>query len=159
VHLGTGIDSDVLLAQWGVETIWGSAINKANNLANTRCSPTTFCQYATLDDWDSSHYNNGGGPGSSLLAALKEIVMTQAEFDSLVANNPLLANLRGGLASTFNELTNVIKPKRDAIKAALAAIQPGGGLTPAQAQQLTNAMTAAQTALARLEAAGTALKP
>ena len=53
VSAGTGIFPSVLLAQWAVETAWGTAINNRNNLANIRCSPTTFCQYASLDDFAS----------------------------------------------------------------------------------------------------------
>lgn len=47
---GTGIDSAVLLAQWANETAWGTAV-AGNNLGNIRCSPTSFCRYATLDDF------------------------------------------------------------------------------------------------------------
>lgn len=40
---GTGIDPYVLLAQWGVETGWGSAVNNQNNLANIRCLADVPC--------------------------------------------------------------------------------------------------------------------
>jgi hypothetical protein len=49
VGRGTGIDNVVLLAQWANETAWGTVV-VGNNLGNIRCSPTTFCRYATLDD-------------------------------------------------------------------------------------------------------------
>jgi Mannosyl-glycoprotein endo-beta-N-acetylglucosaminidase len=48
VSRGTGIDPMVLLAQWANETAWGTVV-VGNNLGNIRCSPTTFCSYATLD--------------------------------------------------------------------------------------------------------------
>jgi hypothetical protein len=50
VSAGTGIDPMVLLAQWANETAWGTVV-AGNNLGNIRCSPTTFCRYATLDDF------------------------------------------------------------------------------------------------------------
>ena len=50
VSEGTGIDDVVLLAQWANETAWGTVV-VGNNLGNIRCSPTTFCRYATLDDF------------------------------------------------------------------------------------------------------------
>jgi hypothetical protein len=50
VSSGTGIDPFVLLAQWANETDWGNVV-VGNNLGNIRCSPTSFCQYATLDDF------------------------------------------------------------------------------------------------------------
>jgi len=63
VSRGTGIDPGVLLAQWANETAWGSVV-VGNNLGNIRCSPTTFCQYATLEDfslaciatWQNGYY-------------------------------------------------------------------------------------------------------
>ncbi|HXN90100.1 MAG TPA: glucosaminidase domain-containing protein [Candidatus Sulfotelmatobacter sp.] len=63
VSRGTGIDPGVLLAQWANETAWGSVV-VANNLGNIRCSPTTFCKYATLEDfslaciatWQNGYY-------------------------------------------------------------------------------------------------------
>lgn len=51
VAAGTGLSRWALLVQWGVETALGTRIFNRNNLANIRCSPTTFCQYATLDDF------------------------------------------------------------------------------------------------------------
>jgi|ERR1700687_5312220 len=48
VKAGTGLDETTLLAQWALETAWGSVFAGNNNLGNIRCSPTTFCDYAGL---------------------------------------------------------------------------------------------------------------
>jgi hypothetical protein len=48
VKAGTGLDEDTLLAQWALETAWGSVFAGANNLGNIRCSPTSFCSYTSL---------------------------------------------------------------------------------------------------------------
>jgi hypothetical protein len=48
VVAGTGLDETTLLAQWALETAWGSVFAGTNNLGNIRCSPTTFCNYPTL---------------------------------------------------------------------------------------------------------------
>lgn len=50
VSAGTGIDPVALLSQWANETAWGTVV-VGNNLGNIRCSPTTFCKYATLQDF------------------------------------------------------------------------------------------------------------
>jgi hypothetical protein len=111
VAAGTGLNRWALLVQWAVETGTGSQVF-GNNLGNIRCSSTSFCQYASLDDfaqhaisvwhspwpppiepwraaaagqpmqtqlvafgespWDAGHYNNGGGPGSSLIAVWQQ---------------------------------------------------------------------------------------
>ena len=69
VSAGTGIDSLVLLAQWGVETDWGNAINNPNNLGNIRCvlnwpcvagfaqfpNLTSFCSEA-IGTWHNGFY-------------------------------------------------------------------------------------------------------
>lgn len=51
VKSGTGLDEDTLLAQWALETAWGSVFAGKNNLGNIRCSPTTFCDYASVADF------------------------------------------------------------------------------------------------------------
>lgn len=50
VSAGTGIDPIALLAQWANETAWGTVV-VGLNLGNIRCSPTSFCQYASLDEF------------------------------------------------------------------------------------------------------------
>ncbi len=65
VSAGTGINAYVLLAQWACETDYGNVV-VGNNLGNIRCSSTTFCQYATLDDfaaaciatWHNGYYSD-----------------------------------------------------------------------------------------------------
>ncbi len=47
---GTGFNRWALLVQWAVETGTGSQVF-GNNPGNIRCSPTSFCQYASLDDF------------------------------------------------------------------------------------------------------------
>lgn len=179
VSKGTGIDPYVLLAQYAVETAWGAVV-VGNNLGNIRCSPTSFCQYATLADfcasaiqlwhstayinssypngfdpfrnqaaaavlgseacaaigrspWDSGHYDNGAGPGSSLVVAYDALGhMNQAEFNTLVAGSPL-ANVPGGITSTYTLLEQVQKEVAaisttpvdvNALAAALAPLLP-----------------------------------
>jgi hypothetical protein len=51
VASGTGLSRWSLLVQWANETATGTQIFNRNNLANIRCSPSTFCQYATLADF------------------------------------------------------------------------------------------------------------
>jgi hypothetical protein len=56
VSRGTGIYPNVLLAQWAVETSWGSAINNQNNLGNIRCLASVpcvggFAQFPSLDSF------------------------------------------------------------------------------------------------------------
>ena len=165
VETATGIEADVLLAQWGVETGWGSAINNRNNLGNIRCfggwpCAGGFAQFASLNDfvsaavqtwhngyyaavlaavgpaaqlraigasaWDAGHYNNGGGPGSSLLAACQEIVDVTPEQDTI-----LRQTFNGMFAScTPAEIAAGItaQSKRDKnILDAIAALKPAAG--------------------------------
>ena len=161
VSRGTGIDSYALLAQWGVETAWGSAINNANNLGNIRCSPTTFCEYASLEDfaaaaiatwrngyygavlatagqpvaaqlhaigaspWDAGHYNNGGGVGSSLIAAAGEIVLTDQEHQWLnFLYNDLIAGAEDNPNGTAARLDRIEKALA-AVAAHLATLPAG----------------------------------
>jgi hypothetical protein len=82
VGRGTGIDNVVLLAQWANETAWGTVV-VGNNLGNIRCSPTTFCRYATLDDFVTAciaTFHNGYY--NSVLAA----TTAEAQLAALVAS-------------------------------------------------------------------------
>ena len=84
VSAGTGIDALVLLAQWGLETDWGNAINNQNNLGNIRCvfnwpcvggfaqfpSLTMFCSEA-IATWHNGFYANvlsAVGPAAQIAA-------------------------------------------------------------------------------------------
>jgi hypothetical protein len=149
VSAGTGIDAEVLLAQWGVETDWGNNIGNQCNLGNIRCiagipcSSYGFSQFPSLasfvtnciatwhngyyaavlaartsqaqlvaigeSPWDAGHYDDGSGPGSSIIDAFELIggILTQTEFDAFIDNNPtmkqlkqLLAVFEGGPASS-----------------------------------------------------------
>ena len=82
VSVGTGLRPVVLLAQWGVETGWGTTWAGApNNLANIECGPGIFCRYLTLSDfcdacvatWHNGNYSSvlataGAGPTAQAIA-------------------------------------------------------------------------------------------
>lgn len=98
VSAGTGIDSFVLLAQWANETAWGAVI-RGNNLGNIRCSPTSFCQYATLDDFADAAvrtFHNGYYP--NVLAA----TTVAAQLAAIVAS-PWSSGHYGGSLQSFYE--------------------------------------------------------
>ena len=93
---GTGIDNVVLLAQWANETAWGTVV-VGNNLGNIRCSPTTFCQYATLADFATAciaTFHNG------LYNAVLAATTPQAQLAAIVAS-PWSANHYGGSLDSF----------------------------------------------------------
>lgn len=96
VSQGTGIDNVVLLAQWANETAWGSSVF-GNNLGNIRCSPTTFCRYATLDDFAHAciaTFHNG------LYSAVLSATTAEAQLAALVAS-PWSSNHYGGNLHPF----------------------------------------------------------
>jgi hypothetical protein len=129
VSHGTGIDAGVLLAQWGVETAWGNAINNLNNLGNIRCSPTTFCQYATLDDfvlaciatWHNGFYGAvlaaTGAPPADQIAAIGQSPWSGQHYGSPPGQH---------IQDAYKEIPDVTDPivieKLDAI---LEAVQGG----------------------------------
>jgi hypothetical protein len=93
---GTGIDNVVLLAQWANETAWGTVV-VGNNLGNIRCTPTAFCQYATLADFATAciaTFHNGFY--NAVLAA----TTPQAQLAALVAS-PWSSNHYGGSLDSF----------------------------------------------------------
>ena len=99
---GTGIDSAVLLAQWANETAWGTVVF-GNNLGNIRCSPTSFCRYATLDDFAAAciaTFHNGFY--NAVLAA----TTPEAQLAALVAS-PWSANHYGGNLHPFYDPVEV----------------------------------------------------
>ncbi len=111
---GTGIDSAVLLAQWANETAWGTAV-AGNNLGNIRCSPTSFCQYASIDDFAAgciATFHNGFY--NAVLAA----TTPAAQLAAIVAS-PWSSGHYGGSLQSFYDLLEVYE------------------LTPAQAAQLS----------------------
>ena len=149
VSHGTGIDPDVLLAQWGVETAWGASMFNACNLGNIRCLQSVpcvggFAQFPDLGSfclnciavwhngmygpvlaaktpsaqllaigqspWDAGHYNNGGGPGSSIVAAYSLLPLggNMAEADDvynvLVKNGATLGGSISWLATALADI-------------------------------------------------------
>lgn len=181
VSLGTGIDPIALLTQWAAETAWGTVVI-GNNLGNIRCSPTTFCQYATLSDfavsciatfhngfyqpvlaannavdqiaaivaspWSAGHY---GGSLAAFYTQLEGLEMTPDEHNTLYAIQAIVNRIEidvTGQAGTI--LAESLSAKLDALKAQIAAIPPGAGLTPAQAQQLSTTLSDVQAILAKL---------
>src|SRR5712671_1118571 len=96
VGQGTGIDNVVLLAQWANETAWGTVV-VGNNLGNIRCSPTTFCRYATLDDFANAciaTFHNG------FYNAVLSATTAEDQLAALVAS-PWSSNHYGGTLHPF----------------------------------------------------------
>lgn len=96
VTAGTGINAYVLLAQWANETDWGNVV-VGNNLGNIRCSPTTFCQFATLEDFAQTciaTFHNGYY--AAVLAAV-----TPAEQLAAIVASPWDAHHYGGSLAAF----------------------------------------------------------
>lgn len=175
---GTGIDSDVLLAQWGVETAWGNSIYNACNLANIRCLSGVPCDrgfaqfpsfssfiancvatwhngyYADVlaqttpaaqllaigrSPWDAGHYDNGGGAGSSLIAAYKEVHLS----DFTDGDRKVLQSIHDRLSSAVPGTLD------DQIKAAVTAALIGATipstieLTGPELTEISDAVVAA----------------
>src|SRR2546423_14520360 len=108
---GTGIDNVGLLAQWANETAWGTVV-VGNNLGNIRCSPTTFCRYATLDDFAAAciaTFHNGSY--NSVLAAKT----AEAQLAALVASPWSSSHYGGNLHPFFDPLeADEMTPTRNA---------------------------------------------
>lgn len=162
VSAGTGIDPIVLLAQWANETAWGTQL-AGNNLGNIRCSPTTFCRYATLDDFAAAciaTFHNG------FYGAVLAATTAQDQLAAIVAS-PWSSGHYGGSLQSFYDPLEVYEmtPEEHAwLKAVYTVLSPvslkqildvvvqiqktqatSGALTPAQAQQLTDIQTKLQT--------------
>jgi hypothetical protein len=108
VTAGTGIDAYVLLAQWANETDWGNVVI-GNNLANIRCSPTTFCQYATLEDFAQAciaTFHNGYY--GAVLAATTPV----AQLAAIVASPWDSGHYGGSLAAFYFPPAPAPKPVR-----------------------------------------------
>jgi hypothetical protein len=100
VSAGTGIDPIALLSQWANETAWGTVV-VGNNLGNIRCSPTTFCRYATLRDFADgciSTFHNGYY--EAVLAA-KDAV---SQLNAIVASPWAAGHYGGSLMAYYNQL-------------------------------------------------------
>jgi hypothetical protein len=97
---GTGIDNVVLLAQWANETAWGTVVN-GNNLGNIRCSPTSFCRYATLADFANAciaTFHNGYY--NAVLAA----TTAEAQLAAIVASPWASGHYGGNLHPYYDPL-------------------------------------------------------
>src|SRR2546429_8957509 len=122
---GTGIDSAVLLAQWANETARGTVV-VGNNLGHIRCSPTTFCRYASLGDFATAciaTFHNGFY--NAVLAAKTP----EAQLAALVAS-PWDSNHYGGSLQSFYvpvevyEMTPAEEPTLNRFDSILAGCPP-----------------------------------
>lgn len=113
IEAGTGIDWFALAIQYANETAFGSAVY-GNNLGNIRCSPTSFCQYASLSDYAqaaiavwhqtayiNSKYPNGFEPFRAQAAAGGN---TDAALAAIVASPWSGANYGGSLQGFYAQL-------------------------------------------------------
>jgi hypothetical protein len=171
VSRGTGIDAIVLLAQWANETAWGTVV-VGNNLGNIRCSPSSFCRYATLGDfalaciatWHNGFYAAvlaAQGPAAQLAAivaspwssghyggSLQSFYIPLEAFEMTPDQDAKLEETRNKVNEVWDLLTrgthapqnpNWIRDELEAIRAEIRAITAiAGGLSPAQAAQLTD---------------------
>ncbi len=128
VKAGTGIDPTVLLAQWSNETAWGTAVF-ANNLGNIRCTPTAFCQYATLDDFANgciATFHNG------FYAAVLAATTPLAQLAAIVASPWSSGHYGGSLLAFYlplEELMNIFEKRAWVLMSFVAGL----GRTPESA--------------------------
>ncbi len=117
---GTGIDPIVLEAQWANETAWGTAIF-GNNLGNIRCSPTSFCLYATLDDfaqaaiavWHQTAFINNAYPNGFEPFRAAAAAGTPAQALAAICASPWSSGHYGGSLDAFYqplEVFDVLTP-------------------------------------------------
>jgi hypothetical protein len=182
---GTGIDNVVLLAQWANETAWGTVV-VGNNLGNIRCSPTTFCRYASLADFATAciaTFHNG------FYEAVLAATTPEAQLAAIVASPWSSGHYGGNLhpyydpleayemtpseSATLNQIYYLLVEGLDSrpgtpgtrpiitkaeTDAVLAAVKaiPGGGTV--DFKPVLDAIAQVQTALAGLTTAVTAIK-
>ncbi len=131
VKAGTGIDPTVLLAQWSNETAWGTAVF-ANNLGNIRCTPTAFCQYATLDDFANgciATFHNG------FYAAVLAATTPLAQLAAIVASPWSSGHYGGSLLAFYlplEELMNIFEKRAWVLMSFVAGL----GRTPESAARV-----------------------
>jgi len=108
---GTGIDNVVLLAQWANETAWGTVV-VGNNLGNIRCSPTSFCRYASLSEFAAACIDTfHNGYYNPVLAA----TTAEAQLAALVASPWSSSHYGGSLQSFYVPLEAYeMTPEQDA---------------------------------------------
>lgn len=171
VSRGTGINLGALLAQWGVETAWGSEIFNLNNLANIRCSPTTFCQYATLDDfvagciatWLNGNYAgvlaSVGLPVTDQLTAIGQSPWSADHYGNPPGSHLQTAFAQiGGFMATLDDIYSLLRvgTAADGTSGALDALRTGvlppgapapGGGAPSILQKILDSVTATKAEL------------
>ena len=176
VSRGTGIDIGALLAQWGVETAWGGQIFNQNNLANIRCSPTTFCQYATLDvfvtaciaTWHNGNYNavlaTAGQPVTNQLIAIGQSPWSADHYGNPPGSHLLTAFSQiGGFMATLDDIYSLLRvgTATDGTAGALDALRTGvlppgapapGGGAPSILQKILDGVTANKAELNAVKA-------
>ena len=120
VAAGTGIDDGVLLAQWAVETAWGSGEFNQNNLANIRCVAGIPCvggfsQFPTITDFVAcaiATWHNGDYP--DVLAARgaepQMLAIGASPWDAGGYTGEAPYNYRGGsLVAAYKEIPLLTK--------------------------------------------------
>jgi hypothetical protein len=143
---GTGIDDVVLLAQWANETAWGAVV-VGNNLGNIRCSPTSFCRYASLDDFATAciaTFHNGFYTG--VLGA----TTPEAQLAALVASPWSSSHYGGNLHPFYDPLEayEMTPEEHDWLKAVYTV------LSPVSLTQVLGAVNAVKTELDVIKATG-----
>ena len=193
----TGIDANVILAQWGIETGWGTSyqwtqhynpagigitsdsvqgqnygsigagvaayVNFVNN--NSRYQAVKSAQGAQAQavamgqsGWAASGYNNGGGPGSSLLATMGNLGVNADTGQAMPANA-----LPGvGSASSAGAASNASGATAQAANPSAAAYVPQsstniGGTTYTGTQGNVSALSTLESTLSQYGFSGTDL--
>jgi hypothetical protein len=155
VSAGTGIDPVVLLAQWANETAWGSVVI-GNNLGNIRCSPTTFCRYATLGDFATAcvaTWHNGN------YAAVLAAVGAEAQLAAVCAS-PWSSGHYGGNLHPFYDPLEVYEMTPDEhnmlqqLHDALVPTSPGVASYVTNVLDVLNLTTTPQLKAIRSDVAG-----
>jgi hypothetical protein len=116
-----GLDPSVLLAQWALETGWGTGM-PTNNLAGIRCGPRgalPFCTYATLEDFVAAYVAtirsgfypgvlaSAGQPVSAQVAALGASPWSGTHYGNPPGSN-LIPYLQELAMATLDDLMNVV---------------------------------------------------
>jgi len=152
---GTGIDPMALLAQWASETAWGQVV-VGNNLGNIRCSPTSFCRYATLGDFADAciaTFHNG------FYAAVLAANTADDQLAAIVASPWSSGHYGGSLAAFYKPLEGLeMTPEQDARLLAILQILNGvpPNIPPAHASpfgSLVTTVAAVKTELDQVKAA------
>ena len=147
-----GLDPSVILAQWAIETAWASQL-VGNNLANIRCSPTTFCVYPTLEDFAADYIAVMRQPNMAVILAsvgktvfMQMRALGQSPWDAghyTTGGNPpgssLIPFQEALNMATIDDIYNELRgsaafSKLDLIQARLGMPSPAAGTGPGQVQ-------------------------